>query len=200
MEKGEAHPEKPDARAVAGLPAPARRKKSFLPSVQYMENMFDKANHFYLMKNYEKALSLYNKVLRIKPTFDRAWYMGGNALLKLGRHPEAAEAYKESIAQNPKSSKAWFALGVAFGGMKNYRQEIECYEQALRLEPTMIEAMINKGAALHRLGRYDDAIGCYDIALVIKPDSREALRNRALAEKKSAAGAASGRAPKKKRA
>jgi tetratricopeptide (TPR) repeat protein len=59
-----------------------------------LAGMFGKAAGFYYSGEYDRALSIFEAAINIKPDYHEAWSNKGNALAEVGRPDEALEAFE----------------------------------------------------------------------------------------------------------
>ncbi len=75
------------------------------------------------LNRYEEAIAAYNKVLKIKPDYQDAWFIIGWMLEKLGRYSDAIAAYDEALQIKPDST--FFAhKGIALSDLGRYEEAI----------------------------------------------------------------------------
>jgi len=129
-------------------------------------------------KNYEKAVELITRALKINPRDDACHNNLGNALKNLKRFDEAINSYDKALNLKPDYAEAYSNKGVVMYELKHFDEAINCYDKALIIEHYYPEAHSNKGNALYELKRYDEAIAHYDQALSLKPDYHEAWVNK----------------------
>jgi tetratricopeptide (TPR) repeat protein len=130
---------------------------------------------------YENAVTSYDKALKIKPDYYRAWYGRGWTFYQLGRYEEAIENFDKALKFQANISYIWFFRGLAMGNLGRYEEAISSYDKALQLKPDDDSTWYNRGLALDELGRYEEAISSYDKALQLKPDDDSAWYKRGLA-------------------
>ncbi len=132
---------------------------------------------FYYSGEYDRALSIFEAAIKIKPDAHVAWFSKGNTLSDLGRHEEALEAFDKAIAIKPDDHEAWYNKGVALADLGRHDEALEAYNKAIEIKPDLNEAWNNKGTTLYYLGRYEEALKAYDKAIEIKPDDQDAWYN-----------------------
>jgi tetratricopeptide (TPR) repeat protein len=98
----------------------------------------------------------------------------GNALLQVGRIPEAIGHYEQALRISPDSPEAHNNLGFALKQTGRTQEALGHYEHALRVKPDYAEAHYNLGIALGQVGRISEAIEHLEQAVRIKPDYAEA--------------------------
>lgn len=74
------------------------------------EGSFNLARVLLAQGQAEEALSHLNRAIEQRRYFDRAWFIKGEALRRLGRREEAIEAYRQALAIEPASGRSYAAL------------------------------------------------------------------------------------------
>ena len=139
---------------------------------------YNKGNTLKNLKRYDKALSFYDKAIKLKPNFVEAYYNKGNTLKNLKRYDDALSCYDQAIKLKPDHAEAYNNKALTFYNLKRYDDALFCYDQVIKLKPDHAEAYNNKGNIFFDLKRYDDALHCYDQAIKLKPDHAEAYNNK----------------------
>jgi serine/threonine protein kinase len=152
-----------------------------LKPAEISEICFRQGNKLLKLKNYEEAISSYDKAIAIKPDFHEALYRQGVALRQLHRYTEAIAAYDKAIAIKPDNHQAWNNRGIALDELQRYIEAISSYNKAIAIKPDYYITWNNRGIALRQLQKCEEAIASYDRAIIIKPDYHEAWNNRGLA-------------------
>ncbi|MTJ15857.1 tetratricopeptide repeat protein [Dolichospermum sp. UHCC 0299] len=130
-------------------------------------------------KDYEEAISSYDKAVEIKPDYYEAWYNRGISLGNLGRYEEAISSYDKAVEFKPDYHQAWNNRGISLGNLGRYEEAISSYDKAVEFKPDYHQAWNNRGISLGNLGRYEEAISSYDEAVEFKPDDHQAWYNKA---------------------
>lgn len=130
---------------------------------------------------HEEALASYDRALRLKPDYAKAFYHRGNTLLNLKRPEDALASYDRALKLKPDYADALYNCGVALQSLKRPEEAVARYDRALQLKPEDAEALNNRGNALLDLRRPAQALISYDRALSFKPDYVDVLHNRGLA-------------------
>jgi superkiller protein 3 len=133
-------------------------------------------------KEYEEAISSFDKALAIKLSNYETWYNRGISLGNLGRYEEAIASYDHAVKIKPDYKEAWISRGIALGNLGRYEEAIASYDKATTLEskPDYYEVWHNRGIALFKLGRYEEAVTSFDKTLGIKPNNHEAWQSQDL--------------------
>ena len=126
---------------------------------------------------YHDIESLWRDTLAKNPSCWMAHNNLGEALIRLGRLPEAMRHEEEALRIKPDDAVAHYNMGLALFRLGKVQEAIGHYEQALRKKPNFAEAHNNLGDALFRLGRLPEAMEHVEQALRIKPDNAEAHNN-----------------------
>ncbi|MTJ38046.1 tetratricopeptide repeat protein [Dolichospermum sp. UHCC 0406] len=130
-------------------------------------------------KDYEEAISSYDKAVEIKPDYYEAWYNRGISLGNLGRYEEAISSYDKAVEFKPDYHNAWYNQGISLDNLGRYEEAISSYDKAVEFKPDYHQAWNNRGISLGNLGRYEEAISSYDEAVEFKPDDHQAWYNKA---------------------
>ncbi len=146
---------------------------------------YEEGVSYYNQKNYDAAISSFEKVIMITPTNTKAkeyiaysWYGKGVDFNKQGKYSEAIICYDKAIETDPNYASAWNDKGVALKNQGKYSEAIICYDKAIEINPKYKQAWNNKGIVFFNLGNYSEAIICYDKAIAIDPNYTEAIRNK----------------------
>ena len=106
-----------------------------------------------VLNNPAKGVTLYKKLLEIRPT---DWLLNmnlgiGYALLK--NYPEAFNSFRKAISLNSREPDVWNNLGYAYEKIANYDSAVVCYSKVLDLDPTnqlAYESMTSLSLALRK--------------------------------------------------
>lgn len=106
---------------------------------------------------YRKAISEYDKVLSIDPTYIKAYNGKGIALDQLGEHVQAMENFERAIALNAKLDYVWNNLCYSLLVQGKYQAAIESCQKALSLNQENKRIRNNMALAYAMAGQYDRA-------------------------------------------
>ncbi len=126
---------------------------------------------------YATEEALWTDTVAKNPNNSVAHHNLGNALLRVGRVPEAIGHYEQALRIKPNLAETRNSLGLALVRLGRVQEAIRQYQQALRIKPDLAEAHNNLGAALIGQGRVPEAIGHYEQALQLKPNYADAHKN-----------------------
>ena len=120
-------------------------------SAQNEKAIIKKGNEAYAKKEYDKAITDYQKVTEKNPANAIAAYNLGNALYKSQQPDEAVSAYENAVTNtNSKEDKArsFYNKGVVLQNNKKIPECIDAYKNALKLSPDDEDARQNLQKAL----------------------------------------------------
>ncbi len=119
---------------------------------------------------FDKAVMLYQKILKIDVNHIDALHLLGTALYQLGRHTEAITFINKAIQLNPNVYYFYNNLGEVYRAQEKFQEAINCYNRAILLNPNYSEAYLNKGNALKQQNLLNEAITCYQQAIQVNPN------------------------------
>jgi tetratricopeptide (TPR) repeat protein len=120
-------------------------------------------------KDYEQAITYYERAIQIRPTLMGIWDNKGVALQKIGRYDQAIVAYEQAIALSSRHANAYKHLGHAYKDQGNYTAAIEAYQAAVELRPKDASLYVNLGHAYRNQKNYAAAITAYQAAVELRP-------------------------------
>lgn len=118
-------------------------------------------------KQFDKAKSLYEKIMADKPAEPIFYNNFGSLLEKMGEYNEALQAYKEATRLDPSYAISYFNLGYIYDRMMNARRAIGYYKKFLEFHPDDKIALNNLGWDYFVLGENDKAIYYYKKAAAL---------------------------------
>ncbi len=137
-------------------------------------------------KEYDNAITDYNKALEINPTDSVLFVLRGNTLYNKEDYNSAIDDYKKAIEINPNYELAFYNMGAAWFAIKDYKEAIKCYSKAIEIDISYADAYISRGNIKRVFNEdYDGAIDDYNEAIKINPEFANAYYNRGLAKKEN---------------
>lgn len=127
-----------------------------LPVASLAQNdkvLLKKGNDAYEKKEYNNAISNYQKVTEKNPANSTAQYNLGNAFYKNNKTDEAVQAYENALSSSTSKddrSKTFYNKGVVLQNNKKLPECIEAYKSALKLNPQDEDARLNLQKALQQ--------------------------------------------------
>jgi tetratricopeptide (TPR) repeat protein len=146
-----------------------------------------KADDFFLQAddklsrtNYKDAISDFNEVLRLNPSFEAAYTGRGIARANLGDNQGAIEDLGQAIRFNPNNVRAYAARGLNKSALGDKQGAEADFKKALSLniDPQDYRAYVNRGSARQALGDMQGAIMDFDQAIRLDPKFAPAYNNR----------------------
>ncbi|MBN8828949.1 MAG: tetratricopeptide repeat protein [Sphingobacteriia bacterium] len=93
------------------------------------------AHGLYKSRLYNEALTIYEQILKIKPTLSEAWNGKGNCLYYLKRYEEAESCFDKVLENGTNSINALSGKGIICLKKKEYSKSIEYFNEVLKLNP-----------------------------------------------------------------
>ncbi len=123
--------------------------------------------------NYETAIDLLNKALRISPHNPEILEDLGIALFNSGKISEAEKKFQELI-DTEKSESAWYYLGLAAFSRGNTKQAMALFSKAIEINSENADLWYYKGLAAMYSNENEIAKHCLQKALELDPSLVEA--------------------------
>jgi tetratricopeptide (TPR) repeat protein len=105
---------------------------------------------FEKLREYEKAIELYEKALSQGAEVDWVLQRTAAALSDAGRFAEAKTTLKRYLSLAPEDASQWIALAILHSDDEEYDAAFSCYEQAERLDPNASSLRLNWGVTAVR--------------------------------------------------
>jgi tetratricopeptide (TPR) repeat protein len=154
------------------------------PGMLKMEDvapLFAQAVFLQEQKRYEDAITLYGKIIELKPDWDGAYNNRGVAYDKKGGYDHAILDFNKALEINPRYAVAYCNRGNAYYHKGEHDCAILDYNRALEINPRHAVAYYNRGNAYYHKGEHDCAILDYNKALEINSRYAGAYYNRGVA-------------------
>jgi len=87
------------------------------------------------MKNYQKAIAIYDDALKINPKDTTALNNKGTALISLNKYQEAIKCFEKALEIDPKDASVLHNKGVNLEKLGKHQDAIKYYDRALELDP-----------------------------------------------------------------
>ena len=173
----------------------------FADSTEESDSLFMEGEKFFVMGDYEKAISYFNKVLEIDPTNLSALARNGDALEKLGKIKDAISYFDKVTDIDPdytneqgtlyldkmlsfdnENANTLYKKGKSLAIYNNTLDlAISYFDAVLRLEPKHVNALYGKGEAYFQGEDFEQAILFYDKALELDTNHVGALSSKGYA-------------------
>ena len=126
---------------------------------------------------YHSELALWQDTVDKRPESPRARNNLGIALMRAGRHAEAAEQFRRCLELEPTHAFAHSSLGALLLAQGRYDQALPHLETACAADSHLVDARVNLGQTLTGLGRESEAMAQYREALALDPAANDAAVN-----------------------
>jgi tetratricopeptide (TPR) repeat protein len=140
-----------------------------------VEELIERAEHFFRVQNYEKALEDLNRALEFDGQSARALVVRAGVHLKRKALRDAQTDAEAALAVLP-TDEAHSILGEILLELGDYDRAIENFVRARRTDETVAEAHYGKAKKLEAEGQLDKAKSSLDQALALDPDIEARLR------------------------
>ena len=121
-------------------------------------------------KDYQAAISSYNKAVEFKPDDHEAWNNRGISLYNLGRYEEAISSYDKAVEFKPDKHQAWYNRGISLDNLGRYEEAISSYDKAVEFKPDDHQAWYNKSCIYALQSNIEQAIENLQIAINLHPE------------------------------
>jgi tetratricopeptide (TPR) repeat protein len=132
-------------------------------------------------RDYQSRIAIWQSVVEVFPTNDRAWQHLGAAYFEQGRLAEAAQALMQGAEWNPQNP--WIMSAIAEMRLSQGKpgEAVALWQAAVALAPSDPELQLNLGVGWESLNRIDKAIDHYRKAVKFGPTFVKARNNLGLA-------------------
>ncbi|MFN6252865.1 MAG: tetratricopeptide repeat protein [Acetobacteraceae bacterium] len=140
-----------------------------------LETLISLGTGFLGLRDFPRALGLFERLATSKPSRGKALTGMGLALSGLNRHEEAIQAFDAAIVLDPHDVEALISKGVALKASRRLPEAIEAYGRVIEIAPRVINAHFNLGNALVSLREHGAARDSYKRAWALDQSGSEAL-------------------------
>jgi tetratricopeptide (TPR) repeat protein len=95
----------------------------------------DKATELAESGQYEEALDLISKGIRLDANNANLWYNKGVILFKMCRYQDALNSFSQAADIDPEFTEAWVNKGVALMELGKYLVAIRAFDKAIAIDP-----------------------------------------------------------------
>lgn len=141
-----------------------------------IEGLLKLGELFFLVRQYESALTQINKALKIDENMARAYYLKGSVFKEMGDTTKAISSMQTAIEQDNKYFDAFVDVGLLYAVKKN-PLAFQYFDNALRLKPGNDNVMYAKAKLLQDMNKIPEAIAEYERMLAINKDNTMVLYN-----------------------
>lgn len=129
-------------------------------------------------KNAE-AITFFDRVLMVDPTYVKAWINKANALSVMGKPAASIACVDKALAIDPNNEVAWSNRAGDLITLKRFEDALDNCEKALQINTKYASAWVNQGNAQTYLGYSADALESYNTSIRLDPSCRVAYENKA---------------------
>lgn len=140
-----------------------------------LEALFESIGIAHRDKDYEKAIHLLDRVLKIIPEDSKFWNLKGNVFYEMKKFWEAEKCYDQSIILESSVAEYYYNRGNAKRNLDKYDEALQNFNEAINKNNNFFDAFLNKANLLYHIKKYQDAIDTLNKAIEMKPDYFEAF-------------------------
>jgi predicted O-linked N-acetylglucosamine transferase (SPINDLY family) len=174
------------SRAAATLSDTLQRLGQHREAVMFLTGFLDKqrasletlislGSGFLGLRDYPRALGLFERLVAAKPPAPKALIGKGLALSGENRHHEALAAFDAALALDARDAEAFASKGLTLVALRRMPEAIGTFRRAIEIAPRAVKTHLNLGRALTLLNQHEEALVCYERALALDPNSAEVL-------------------------
>lgn len=145
---------------------------------KYDEARKGRADTFYLLGNYRKAIDDYSELLKSSPDSAPLHLARAEAYLHANDFPKAIEDAKLSTIHEPKNPRPYMTLAEAYSAAGKHAESLAIYNQIQKLAQNDSAIYCNRGAQQLYLKQYRDSISDYNKAISLTPSKSAAYAGR----------------------
>ena len=134
------------------------------------ENLSEAAWRAMDQNNYEKAIRIYGKLIRLQPSCARSYALRGYCRSKMNDFGHALTDYSKALSLRPSAPTTLYQRARIYEQMERYEEALEDYRKSCALSPEW-DAFRNMGTIHHFRREWEEARRCYRRALFLKPDA-----------------------------
>jgi tetratricopeptide (TPR) repeat protein len=135
-------------------------------------------SHYFETKDYDLAIRLMDKAVKINPGLAEPYYNRGLAYREKGDYKMAIGDYSRAIEINLGYVEAYNNRGLAYSENGECEKAIEDYNRAIEISSDFAEAYYNRGNIYYKKEDYEKAIEDYNRAIATNSSYAKAYYNR----------------------
>ena len=126
---------------------------------------------------WSNPLRFYERIVRINPTFIKAYNNLGKMNAEGGNCPKAVAYFQKAIAVDPQFAKAYNNAAVCFAKMGQKDKAMDYYQKALKVEPKFVPTYNNLGVLFMEEKDFKRAQTYFDKAVKLDPKEPKTYYN-----------------------
>jgi tetratricopeptide (TPR) repeat protein len=166
--------------ASAPPPPPPPPPAAAVTKATTPEDMLEEANAAFAKRDYQAALSSYDRVLAAKPDDEVALFNKAVTLHRLGKKDEAKALYEQVIAKSENDTQATLNLGALLMEAGKYEEAEKLYNKALKSDEYNASLLNNLSVIQRKKKDYKAATKTIRKLLMRDQDNVDAYKNLAL--------------------
>lgn len=159
---------------LASRAAPERLERADPKAVIALHEAAERAQHLFLVRDFEGASSALSSVLRRDPENLVALAALARVRAAEGRFDAAIRLADRALALDPQNLDLLVARGLVESSRGNQDAALEAFEAALALDPHWLDAQLQAILVLARLGRREEAVERVNALLTEEPENVQA--------------------------
>lgn len=144
------------------------------------EYHYDQARDRADNKQYDEAITEYNKAIGLNPKYADAYFYRALCYSRKRDYPKAILDNSKAIELSPTYADAYFNRAGAYAESQKYSEAIQDYTRYIGMKPEDPQAHFGRGRALHEDGQSKKAISDFTEAIGFNPEYGESFYYRAL--------------------
>ncbi|OVE81595.1 hypothetical protein BVY03_03060 [bacterium K02(2017)] len=118
---------------------------------------------------FDKALEIYNKSLKLYPEYQKVWYGLGILYFNHKKYEEAIPFFEKGAYSKPPYKASSYRLGMVYYNLNRLDEAEKLLKLSLQHNPEHLETKENLGNVLFKKGRIDEAGKYYQMSLDAEP-------------------------------
>jgi tetratricopeptide (TPR) repeat protein len=162
-------------------------RRSFAPNAimsAHAQSDLNRAREYLLSGDADRALPLYQKLIRQCPGTAVVWYECGNAAFKLHQMELADRAWTKAISLEPHNAELIGMVGHQYEASRLPEKARACFIRAAAADPRGINSRISLAVSLEKANRLDQARAAVIECLAIDPKDDQARYFSALLDRR----------------
>lgn len=144
------------------------------------------ASVYVKQRNYQAAVTAYQKVVETEPNRASAYLGLGDVYYRMQRWNEAAGALEKGVALDSTNKQAFFQIGGAYEELRDFAKAADAYERFLKLNPENAwTGYLRLGSSRMELQQYDLAVAALQEAQKAQPRDLKVNYSLAMAHRKA---------------
>lgn len=145
------------------------------PQKKYALGWYNEGVTHLSMREYEEALSFFDRALHVVPDHPDFLIGKGEVLMAVGDYREAYQLFIQAATAEPENRKALILLGNSLLKLNQPEPADEAFLAALTLNRYEGEAWLGHGIACHKLGKTEESRLAFQKALNTSPNQPELM-------------------------